>query len=161
MNLLEDIANILIKHKDKEHYLKVEVNEWDVKVYLEYSPDGDYIEKEDEQMLIPIIYSSVDEFAYIPDDEYRKLYNPTDYGIDNTEIKIINDIMEYLVNHKKEIEMMCEKFNINRLTTVKEIKVNKENVNVSFTVGDKTSNVPGTHYTFEINDEENDEDIYD
>lgn len=161
MNLLEDIANILIKHKDKEHYLKVEVNEWDVKVYLEYSPDGDYIEKEDEQMLIPIIYSSVDGFAYIPNDEYRKIYNPKDYGIDNTEIKIINDIMEYLVNHKKEIEMMCEKFNINRLTTVKEIKVNKENVNVSFTVGDKTSNVPGTHYTFEINDEENEEDIYD
>lgn len=161
MNLLEDIANILIKHKDNEHYLKVEVNEWDVKVYLEYSPNGNYIEKEDEQMLIPIIYSSVDGFAYIPNDEYRKIYNPTDYGIDNTEIKIINDIMEYLVNHKKEIEMMCGKFNINRLKTVKEIKVNKENVNVSFTVGDKTSNVPGTHYTFEINDEENEEDIYD
>ena len=119
MNLLEDIANILIKHRDNEHYLKVEVNEWDVKVYLEYSPNVDYIEKEDEQMLIPIIYSSVDEFAYIPDDEYRKIYNPKDYGIDNTEIKIINDIMEYLVNNKKEIEMMCKKFNINRLTTVK------------------------------------------
>lgn len=69
--------------------------------------------------------------------------------------------MEYLVNHKKEIKMMCGNFNINRLTTVKEIKVNKENVNVSFTVGDKGSNVPGAHYTFENNDEENDEDIYD
>ena len=139
MNLLEDIANILIKHKDNEHYLKIEVNEWDVKVYLEYSPNGNYIEKEDEQMFIPIIYSSVDEFAYIPDDEYRKLYNPTEYGIDNTEIKIINDIMEYLVNNKKEIEMMCKKFNINRLTTVKEIKVHKENT--------------GMYYTFENNDE--------
>lgn len=147
MNLLEDIANILIKNKDNEHYLKVEVDEWDVKVYLEYSPNGNYIDKEDEQMLIPIIYSSVDEFAYIPDDEYRKLYNPTEYGIDNTEIKIINDIMEYLVNHKKEIKMMCGKFNINRLKTVKEIIANKENT--------------GMYYTFENNDEENEEDIYD
>ena len=42
---------------------------------------------------------------------------------------------------------MCGKFNIDRLTTVKEIKVNKENT--------------GMYYTFEYNDEENEEDIYD
>ena len=112
MNLLEDIANILIKHKDKEHHIKVEVEDFEVKIYLEYDPSPD--DYKDGNDVIPITYDILEGFAYIPDDKYREMFKPNDYGIDNHEIKIINDIMEYLVGHSDEIKKLCNKFGLYR-----------------------------------------------
>lgn len=101
MNLLEDIKQIL--QDDKEHHLKIEVFSYGVNIYLEFDPTSEYRE----ETVIPITYDTVDEFAYIPDIEYRKLYNANDYGIDLSEIKLIKEIMEYLENHKEEINDLC------------------------------------------------------
>lgn len=41
MNILQDIKDILIRNKDKDHHLKIEIS-WDgITVYLEYDPDKD------------------------------------------------------------------------------------------------------------------------
>ena len=126
MNLLEDIANILIKHKDKEHHIKVEVDDFEVRVYLEYDPSPE--DYEDGHDTIPITYDVLEGFAFIPDDKYREMFKPNDYGIDNHEIKIINDIMEYLVGHGSEVEKLCNKFGLyRRYDDVKE-----ENTKVTF-----------------------------
>ena len=103
MNILQDIKEILVKKKDKEHHLKVDVS-WDgVIVYLEYDPDKEFEEK----CIIPIRYETLEEFAYIPNSEYREKYNPEDYGIDLKEIILIKDIMEYLETHSTEINELC------------------------------------------------------
>lgn len=102
MNLLEDIKKIV--KEDKEHNVKVVVDNLSVKVYLDYDPGNDYEEK----MLIPIEYTTLEEFAYIPDGEYREKYNACDYGIDLSEITLIKRIMEYLESHKKEINNLCD-----------------------------------------------------
>lgn len=101
MNLLEDIKQIL--RDDEEHHLRIEVSSCGVNVYLDFDPTSEY----KENIVIPITYDTVDEFAYIPDREYRKLYNADDCGIDLYEIKLIKEIMEYLENHKKEIGDLC------------------------------------------------------
>lgn len=101
MNILKDIKEILIRNRDKEHHLKIEVS-WDgVTVYLEYDPE--IVEK----CVIPIRYETLEEFAYIPDKEYRDKYNPNDYGIDLREITLIKEIMEYLESHSTEINELC------------------------------------------------------
>jgi len=103
LNILQDIKEILIKNKDKEHHLKIEIS-WDsVTVYLEYDPEKDF----DEKSIIPIRYETLEEFAYIPDKEYREKYNPDDYGIDLKEIILIKEIMKYLESHSTEIDELC------------------------------------------------------
>ena len=103
MNILEDIKEILIRNKDKEHHLKIEVS-WDgVTVYLEYDPEKDF----DEKCVIPIRYDTLDNFAYISDREYKTMYNPNDYGMDLKEIVLIKEIMEYLEKSSVEINGMC------------------------------------------------------
>lgn len=103
MNILQDIKDILVKNKDKEHHLKVDVS-WDgVIVYLEYDPDKEFEEK----CIIPIRYETLEEFTYISNSEYREKYNPEDYGIDLKEIILIKDIMEYLETHSTEINELC------------------------------------------------------
>ena len=75
-----------------------------VKVYLIYDPENNY----DESTIIPIEYSLLEEFAYIPDSDYRKMYNVNDYGIDINEIILIKNIMEYLESHREEIAALCD-----------------------------------------------------
>ena len=101
MNLLQDIKDIL--KDDKEHNLKIEVSQFGVKILLDYDPGNDYEEK----IILPIEYTTLEEFAYIPDDEYRKMYNANDYGIDLPEIILAKNIMEYLESHKEEIHDLC------------------------------------------------------
>ena len=102
MDLLKDIKEIV--KNDKEHNVKIEVDNLSVRVYLDYDPSNDYEEK----TLIPIEYTTVEEFAYIPDNEYREKFNVNDYGIDLHEITLIKEIMEYLGSHGKEIKELCE-----------------------------------------------------
>ena len=101
MNLLEDIKKIV--NNDKEHNVKIEVNDMGVKVYLDYDPENTCEEK----TIIPIEYSILDEFAFIPDDEYREKFIIDDFGIDLHEITLIKEIMEYLEAHKEEIDKLC------------------------------------------------------
>lgn len=105
MNLIKDLKNIV--KDDKEHFLEINVA-WDgVRVYLDYDPDGEFKEK----WVIPIYYDTIDRFAYIPDDEYRKKYNKDgslDYGIDSHEVKLIYKIMDYLEKHSNEIDVLCK-----------------------------------------------------
>lgn len=104
MDILKDIKEIMIKNKDKEHHIRVEVSGFGIYVYLEYDPGAIF----DEKCIIPIKYDISDGFAYISNDEYRKMYNPEDYGIDLIEISIIKEIMGYLESHSKEINELCE-----------------------------------------------------
>lgn len=107
MNILQDIKDIFVKNKDREHHFKVDVS-WDgVRVYIEYDPDKGFGEK----CIIPIHYETLGEFAYIPNVEYRDKYNPEDYGIDLKEIVLIKDIMEYLEAHSTEINKLCAGYN--------------------------------------------------
>ena len=101
MNLLEDIKEI-VKY-DKEHHVRVEVDDLEVKVLLRYDPANDY----NEDIIIPIIYTTVEKFAYIPDCDYREMFNVRDYGITLDEIILIKNIMEYLEDNKKEIAELC------------------------------------------------------
>ena len=106
MNLLQDIKDILAKNKDKEHYLKIEVSWCGITVYLEYDPDKEFEEK----CIIPIRYETLEEFAYIPNSEYKEKYNPEDYGVDLKEIVLIKEIMEYLESHSTEINKLCREY---------------------------------------------------
>lgn len=101
MDILKDIRDIL--KNDREHHLKIEVDSMSIKVYLEYDPECDFTER----TVIPIEYSILDEFACIPDDEYRERFRVNDYGITSDEVVLIKEIMEYLESHKKEIEELC------------------------------------------------------
>lgn len=105
MDFLTDIKDIL--KDDREHHLKIEVSNFGIKVYLEYDPECEYSEK----TVIPIEYDTLEEFAYIPDYEYREKFNVNDYGLELNEINLIKQIMEYLEAHKKEIEELCYGFN--------------------------------------------------
>ena len=101
MDILQDIKNIV--KNDKEHMVKVEVA-WDgVTVYLDYDPSKEF----HEDYVIPIHYCTVDEFAYIPDDRFKELYKPCDYGMDLNEITLMKEIMEYLESHRTEIAELC------------------------------------------------------
>ena len=91
---------------NKEHNLKIEVNNLGVKVLLDYDPENNYEEK----TIIPIEYSTLEEFAYIPDEDYRKMYNISDYGLVLDEIELIRNIMYYLESHGSEINELCEGF---------------------------------------------------
>ena len=103
MDVLKDIRDILIKNKDAEHMLKIVVDWSGVIVYLDYDPEKDFEEK----CIIPIRYDTLDEFAYIPDSEYREKFHPNDYGIEYKEIVLIKEIMEYLESHREEINHLC------------------------------------------------------
>lgn len=103
MNILEDIKEILIRNKDKEHFLTINVS-WDgVTVYLEYNPDKNFEGK----CIIPIRYDTVDNFVYIPDDEYKEKFNPNEGGLELQEIVLIKEIMEYLSSHSADINKLC------------------------------------------------------
>lgn len=104
MNLIKDLKNVL--KDNQEHHLEINIS-WDgVRVYLYYDPECEFAEN----CVIPIHYSTVEQFVYIPDDEYRKKYNPSDYGIDSHEAKLIYKIMDYLERHSTEIDELCRGF---------------------------------------------------
>jgi hypothetical protein len=95
---------------DNKHRISVEVNCVEVRVELEYDPDMNF----NEDCIIPIIYSVLEGFAYIPDSEMREKWNPYDYGIDYDEICLIKDIMEYFESHGEEIKILCYGFDLNK-----------------------------------------------
>lgn len=103
MNILEDIKRILIKHKDKEHFLEIRLSWEGVTVYLEYDSTKEFSGRE----ILPIRYSILDGVSYIPNDELKRKYNPNDLGIDLHEISLIKAIMEYFESHKQDIEKLC------------------------------------------------------
>ena len=114
MNLLNDIKEFL--KDDEEHNLKIEVD-WDgITVYLDYDPALDF----EKNCVIPIHYTAIEEFFYIPHEEYCDLYKPTDFGIDYSEIKIIEKIMGYLEKHKQEINELCRGYLIEERDSYKE-----------------------------------------
>ena len=106
LNLIEDILNIV--KDDKRHNVKVVIESLGVTVYLDDDPDGDYEEK----YIIPVRYDVLFGSCYIPHDEYLKcMTEDVDCGIDKEEIDLIQKIMEYLENHKTEIDHYCEILN--------------------------------------------------
>lgn len=108
MNLITDIKNILVKHKDKEHHLQIVVDDLEIKVYLIYDPELEY----QEDTIIPIVYDFSTGIVYISDSEYRDKYKACDYGIDLHEISIIKDIMEYLEKNNEKLRKMVKGFNL-------------------------------------------------
>lgn len=100
MDLLRDIAEIV--KDDSEHNVEVKVDCVGVTVYLEYDPN------EEENCVIPIRYTTLEEFSYIPHNELVDRFVPNDYGIELNKIVLIKKIMEYMENNKKEINKLCE-----------------------------------------------------
>lgn len=101
MKLINDIKEFF---KDNtEHHLRLEISSDGVSIYLEYDPTGEY----DSSCVIPIHYTTVEEFSYIPHDEYVKIFNPSDFGIDRKEIKLIGQIMDYIEENKEYINNLC------------------------------------------------------
>lgn len=107
MNLITDIKNILVKHKDKEHHLQIVVDDLEIKVYLIYDPELEY----QEDTIIPVVYDFTTGIVHISDSEYREKFKPGDYGMDLHEISIIKDIMEYLKKNNEELRKMVKGFN--------------------------------------------------
>lgn len=104
MDLLKDIAEIV--KDDEEHNVEVKVDNCGVTVYLESDPDSG------ENCVIPIHYSSLEEFIYIPHDEFVEKFRPKDFGIDLQEIKLIQKLMEYIENNKRTINKLCMKYDL-------------------------------------------------
>ena len=106
MNLLFDLREILYDNKDKEHEMRIIVDFFKVQVELIYNTAET---NDEEKMVIPIVYDTCMEFAYIDDKQYRERYhNEDDYGIVKDEAKLIYDIMSYLELHGKEIGEYCQ-----------------------------------------------------
>lgn len=114
MNLLNDIKKFL--KDDDEHNLKIVIDWGGVTVYLDYDPALDF----EKNCVIPIHYTTIEECCYIPHDEYCKLFKPTDFGVDYSEIKLIKQIMGYLEKHKQEINELCKDYLIEQRETYKE-----------------------------------------
>lgn len=102
INLIEGLLNII--KDDTRHIVKIYFDTLGVTIYLDDDPDREYEEK----YVIPVRYDSLYESVYIPRDEYLKCMSEnTDCGIDKEEIDLIQKIMEYLENNKKEIDHYC------------------------------------------------------
>lgn len=106
MDFLKDIANIV--KDDKEHNVEVKVNSAEVVVYLEYNPEQSY----DSKCIIPIAYTPLKEFAYISHNELTEMFNPSDFGIDLKEIKLIKKIMKYMEKHSVELNELCSRYDL-------------------------------------------------
>lgn len=83
--------------------LKIVVDWYGITVYLDYDSE----KYSEEKCVLPIRYDALDEFAYIPDNEYREKFHSNDYGIEYKEIVFIKEIMEYLESHREEINDLC------------------------------------------------------
>ena len=106
INLIEGLLNII--KDDTRHIVKICFDTLGVTVYLDDDPDREYEEK----YVIPVRYDSLYESAYIPHDEYLEcMSKDVDGGIDKEEIDLIQKIMEYLENNKKEIDHYCDLLN--------------------------------------------------
>ena len=102
INLIEGLLDII--KDDTRHIIKICFDTLGVIVYLDDDPDKEYEEK----YVIPVRYDSLYESAYIPHDEYLEcMSKDVDGGIDKEEIDLIQKIMEYLENNKKEIDHYC------------------------------------------------------
>ena len=102
INLIEGLLDII--KDDTRHIIKICFDTLGVTVYLDDDPDREYEEK----YVIPVRYDSLYESAYIPHDEYiERMGEDIDGGIDKEEIDLIQKIMEYLENNKKEIDHYC------------------------------------------------------
>lgn len=73
-------------------------------VYLNCDPDFD-LEKD---LKIPIEYDALYDSVCIPHEEYVELFNPNEGGIEPHEIKIINSIMDYLLENKSAVVALCK-----------------------------------------------------
>lgn len=114
MNLLSDIKDFL--KDDNDHNLKIEIDSYGITIYLIYDPEI----KDCQDVVIPIHYTTIEEFCYIPHDDYCEVFNPNDFGIDRTEIHLISKIMDYLDEHKKEINELCNGYDITERQNWKE-----------------------------------------
>ena len=102
INLIEGLLNII--KDDTRHIVKICFDTLGVTVYL----DDNQYEECKEKYIIPIRYDFLYESVYIPHDEYIEcMGEDVDGGIDKEEIDLIQKIMEYLENNKKEIDHYC------------------------------------------------------
>ena len=114
MNLLNDIKKFL--KDDEEHHLKIEIDGYGITIYLDYDPSLEF----KNECIIPIHYTTIEEFCYIPHIEYCDMYKPNDFGIDYSEIKIIANIMGYIEKHKQEINELCKGYTVDERESFKE-----------------------------------------
>ena len=115
MNVFESIGKLM--KNDSEHFLKMEVSWHGIAVYLDYEPDLQF----SENCVIPIRYTALERFAYIPDTEYREMFNQNDFRIEENEITLIKNIMDCLNEHDDEIQELCKLCDL----SVRQDKLNK------------------------------------
>ena len=94
INVIEDITKIV--KDDNLHDVEVNISASDIVVYLSCK---DYDGK------IPIKFDSVDYEIYIPKEDLTSMIGIGD-------IDIINDIMDYLLEHISELNEICIGFDL-------------------------------------------------
>ena len=110
INIVEDVLNMF--KDDRNYNIKIEISWYGVTIYLDFDPSKNF----DEKMIIPIYYNTLEEWSCIPITKLKKMYMPFEndefVGISFDDIKIIYQIMEYFENHKKEINELCQRFDL-------------------------------------------------
>ena len=108
MDILSDIKNILIDCDDRDHNLKINIEQSSITVYLDYDPYENYREL----CMIPIRCDVSKGIAYIPHDEFKKLFNVESGGIELEELDLVKKIMEYMTNNMKSIKAICDGYGL-------------------------------------------------
>lgn len=120
MKFLNEIKKIL--KDDTRHMVSINIAWYGVTIYLDDDPESNFEEK----YVIPIHYSTLEEFSYIPDGEYRTKCQESDYGIDFEEIVLIQKIMKCLDKNKVEINEFCSNLEVeSRKETINERNENQ------------------------------------
>lgn len=113
-NILNDLIRIL--RNDSDHRIKIEISDWDFRVYLIYDPEN----KLDNSIIVPIVYEPLEDIIFIPQNELVDSYNCTDFGMDFVEIKLIEQIMQYIEDNSETIKELCSSCSLKGRTDVPE-----------------------------------------
>jgi len=110
MSLFKDIKTIV----GNDCAIGFEINQYSLTVWISNGFDFG----EENEAMIPITYDSLEDFSYINFNKYHKEsydkcevdMNKLEYGFDENEIEIINNICKYIKDNKEDILEIMEGF---------------------------------------------------
>lgn len=107
MNFLQGIKECLPK-ENNIYAIEVSINSNELIVVLDccYTHNDDDFER----FKIPIQYDALIEDVTIPQDQFIKMYNVDEYGLDIDDLEVIIKIMKYLKDNSKEIQELCSSY---------------------------------------------------
>lgn len=107
MSVIKDILGVV--NKDREHFVRFVFDNLGFTTYLIYDPECNF----EEDIVIPIQYDVTFDAICIPNEDYRKRFNPNEGGIEHSEIKLIDQIMNCMEVNIEEIKNICSRCHIN------------------------------------------------